>query len=92
MWDSEEVAGFSGEVALVKTYSVECIGYPLLGFKNDLSLSSISQHVLPSRLLAATGASPQSLRRKFFLHRPFEGGCWPPWEFPCLFIAMWVTP
>ena len=47
---SEEVAGFSGEVALVKrlTYGVECIGYPISGFRNELSFSSVSQHVLPS--------------------------------------------
>ena len=55
--DSEEVAGFSSEVVLVKrlTSSVECIGYPLSGFKNDLWISSVSQRVLPSRLLCGKG-------------------------------------
>ena len=39
--DSEEVAGFSEELELLKrlTYCVEGIGYPLSGFtENDLSL------------------------------------------------------
>ena len=42
--DSQEVAGFSGEVALVKrlTYCVECIGYPQSGYINNLSSSSFS--------------------------------------------------
>ena len=44
---SEEIAGFSGEVVLVKrlTYGVKCIGYPLSGFRNDSPFSSVSQHV-----------------------------------------------
>ena len=42
--DSEEVAGFSGEVVLVKRliYSVECTCYPLSVFRNDLSFSCVS--------------------------------------------------
>ena len=53
---------FFGEVAIVKrlTYVVECTSYPLSGYKNDLSFSRVSQRVLPSQLLAATGASSQS--------------------------------
>ena len=45
--DSEEFAGFSSEVAVVKrlTYSLECISYLLSGFRNDLPFSSVSQGV-----------------------------------------------
>ena len=73
-YQPEEVAGFSCEVALVKrlTYIVECVGYPLPGFRNYLLFSSVSQRVLPSQLLAAQLVQ---LRRKFSLHRPFKGGC-----------------
>ena len=52
--DSEEVAGFFAEVALVKS-GVECISYLLSCFKNELLFSSVSQRVLPSQLLEATG-------------------------------------
>ena len=44
--DSEEVAGFLGEIALVKrlTLCVECIGYPLSSFRNDQLRMKISLH------------------------------------------------
>ena len=44
--------GDSEEVALVKrlVYCVECINYPLSGFRNNLLFSSVWKHVLSSQL------------------------------------------
>ena len=80
--DPEEVAGFSGKVALVKRLTLWCRMYRLSihYHASEMTCRSPVFHSVFFHLDFLWQWGPllnlsDQLRRKFSLNRPFEGGC-----------------